>query len=216
MIIYLAQSILNITQGQAYKLSISDVISFLFRFFQEIALPIAGGIALIFLIIGGIQYIFSGGSEEKVAGARQTMTYAIIGVVIIALAYGLVVYFERQLCANAPAGSASSVPNCSNSLSAPNPSSSGGSGPAPTSPPSQTDPQTAIQKAKEMFKAKYPGGQAPDNGPCLGNIQGMTGWVADIAHNPRRAVDELSQNQCPTGYSHFVELDLSGNVIRSQ
>jgi hypothetical protein len=54
-------------------------------------------------------------------------------------------------------------------------------------------------------------------GPCLGVIK--PGWVADVAHNPRRPVDDLPQNQCAAYRSgkadHFVELDPSGHYIRS-
>ena len=50
------------------------------------------------------------------------------------------------------------------------------------------------------------------NGPCLGVIK--PGWVVDVAHDPRRPVDDDPANQC-TGYEHFVELDPQGDFIRS-
>lgn len=54
-------------------------------------------------------------------------------------------------------------------------------------------------------------------GPCLTNDL-IPGWVADIVHNPRQDLDDLPQNQCQAYLEgrakHFVELDLSGNVIR--
>jgi hypothetical protein len=56
-------------------------------------------------------------------------------------------------------------------------------------------------------------------GPCLSNNL-IPDWVADIAHNPRQAVDDLPANQCSAyreGQAHhFVELDLDGNLIRAQ
>ena len=46
-----------------------------------------GGIAaIIILIIGGIRYASSAGSPEKANGAKRTIAYALIGLVIIALA----------------------------------------------------------------------------------------------------------------------------------
>ncbi|MCH8748600.1 hypothetical protein IH781_02515 [Patescibacteria group bacterium] len=42
--------------------------------------------ALIMLIIGGVRYIFSGGDEEKAAAAKNTILYALVGLVVIALA----------------------------------------------------------------------------------------------------------------------------------
>ena len=52
---------------------------------------------------------------------------------------------------------------------------------------------------------------------CLSNFL-ISGWVLDIAHNPREAIDDLPQNQCSAYLSgqakHFVELDLNGDLIR--
>ena len=51
----------------------------------------AGGtVALIFIIIAGIKFTRSGGDPKETEGARQTMTYAIIGLVIIVLAAAIV------------------------------------------------------------------------------------------------------------------------------
>ena len=54
-------------------------------------------------------------------------------------------------------------------------------------------------------------------GPCLGVIK--PDWVADVAHDPRRPVDDEPQNQCQAYRDgrahHFVELDPAGHYIRS-
>jgi uncharacterized protein YacL len=50
-------------------------------------LIIAVLIALFFLILGGIRWITSGGDKAKVDSARQTITAAIIGLVIAFLAF---------------------------------------------------------------------------------------------------------------------------------
>lgn len=47
---------------------------------------IAGIIAVIMIIISGFRFIVSGGESQKVAGARNNLLSAIIGLVIIALA----------------------------------------------------------------------------------------------------------------------------------
>ncbi len=44
-------------------------------------------VALFFLIWGGIKYVTSGGEKTKVQNARNTLIYAIIGLVIIFLSY---------------------------------------------------------------------------------------------------------------------------------
>lgn len=47
---------------------------------------VAGIIAVIMIIISGFRFIVSGGESQKVAGARNNLLSAIIGLVIIALA----------------------------------------------------------------------------------------------------------------------------------
>ena len=81
------------------------------------------------------------------------------------------------------------------------------------------DPDLATAKAKELWRARSLAGEDLSNGPCLSN-EAIPGWVADIAHSPRQAVDDLPENQC-SAYrdgtaKHFVELDPEGNVIRAE
>jgi hypothetical protein len=46
------------------------------------------GIALfIMLVVGGFRYITSGGNPKAVESARNTLTYAILGMVLLASAY---------------------------------------------------------------------------------------------------------------------------------
>lgn len=47
---------------------------------------IIGIIAVIMIIFGGFRYITSGGAQDKVAGAKNTILYALIGLIIVALA----------------------------------------------------------------------------------------------------------------------------------
>ena len=44
----------------------------------------------IMLIIGGIKYVVSGGDAKKVTDAKNTVLYAIIGLVIAFLAFAIV------------------------------------------------------------------------------------------------------------------------------
>jgi hypothetical protein len=47
---------------------------------------IVGIIAVIMLIVGGFRYVTSGGNEQSTKSARDTILYALIGLVIVALA----------------------------------------------------------------------------------------------------------------------------------
>jgi len=53
-------------------------------------LVIAGALAVIYLVYGGILYITAGGDAEKATKGRTAVINAIIGVVIILLAYIIV------------------------------------------------------------------------------------------------------------------------------
>lgn len=53
-------------------------------------LVIAGSVAVLFLIIGGVRYIISAGNPTQAEAAKKTIIYALIGVVIIALSLVLV------------------------------------------------------------------------------------------------------------------------------
>lgn len=47
---------------------------------------IVGVIAVIMIIVGGFRYIVSGGKQESVTGAKNTILYALIGLIIVAVA----------------------------------------------------------------------------------------------------------------------------------
>ncbi len=49
-----------------------------------------GIISVVMLIIGGIRYVISAGDSKKVADAKNTIMYAIIGLIIAILSYAIV------------------------------------------------------------------------------------------------------------------------------
>lgn len=56
----------------------------------QILLAVAGLVAVIFLIVGGFRYITAGGNEETAETAKKTIVNAIIGVVVVILAFVIV------------------------------------------------------------------------------------------------------------------------------
>ncbi len=56
----------------------------------NVILLIVGIISVIMLIYGGLRYILSGGDSKKVTDAKNTILYAIIGLIISLLAYAIV------------------------------------------------------------------------------------------------------------------------------
>ena len=70
-------------------------------------IAVAGIIAVIFIIIGGINYMISTGDAGKVKKARDTVLYAAIGLVICILAFAIVNFVVRNLINGEPTTSAS-------------------------------------------------------------------------------------------------------------
>lgn len=63
----------------------------------EILLRLAAIVSVAFVIIGGFRYITSQGEPDKAKGAQQTITNAIIGLVIAMLATGVVAFIGGRL-----------------------------------------------------------------------------------------------------------------------
>lgn len=53
---------------------------------------VVGVVAVIMIIVGGFKYITSGGDSNKATGARNTIMYAIVGLVVVAFSQ-MIVYF---------------------------------------------------------------------------------------------------------------------------
>lgn len=77
--------------------------------------------------------------------------------------------------------------------------------------------EDVIRYGKELIREQQGAGADLASGPCLDNADAFPGWVIDIAHNPREALDNDPRNQCsayPNRAGHFIELDPDGNLIR--
>lgn len=53
-------------------------------------LLIIGLVSVVMLLYGGLRYIISGGDSKKVTEAKNTVLYAIIGLIVAILAYAIV------------------------------------------------------------------------------------------------------------------------------
>lgn len=60
---------------------------------------VVGIVAVIMIIVGGFRYITSGGNDTSVTSAKNTILYAIIGLVVVALAQ-LIVRFTLSKLTN--------------------------------------------------------------------------------------------------------------------
>ncbi len=58
---------------------------------------VVGAISVIMIIIGGLKYITSGGDSGNVSGAKNTILYAVVGLVVVALAQIIVRFVLGRL-----------------------------------------------------------------------------------------------------------------------
>jgi len=61
----------------------------------QLALLIAGLLVFAFLIIAGIQFISSGGDKTQAQAAKDKITAAILGLVIVIAAYAIALIIEK-------------------------------------------------------------------------------------------------------------------------
>jgi hypothetical protein len=61
-----------------------------FKTIVNTALYIIGALGVLMLIYGGIRYTTSAGNSKAVEGAKSTIMYAIIGIIVALLAYAIV------------------------------------------------------------------------------------------------------------------------------
>lgn len=66
--------------------TIEDTIAKIINIFSLIV----GAVAVIMIIVGGFKYITSGGDSSNISGAKNTILYAIVGLVIVAIAQAIV------------------------------------------------------------------------------------------------------------------------------
>lgn len=64
---------------------------------------VVGIIAVIMIITGGLKYITSGGNDTNVSGAKNTILYAVIGLVVVAFAQ-IIVHYVLNKATTAAAG----------------------------------------------------------------------------------------------------------------
>ena len=60
-------------------------------------IAVSGLIAVIFIVIGGINYMTSAGEASKIEKAKKTILYSVIGLAICALSFAIVNYVIKNI-----------------------------------------------------------------------------------------------------------------------
>lgn len=75
------------------QLEITDIITFVVRGL----FIVAGLLALLYLLLGGIAWITSGGNKESVDKARDKIQSAVIGLIVVVAVLAIVTLLEKSL-----------------------------------------------------------------------------------------------------------------------
>jgi hypothetical protein len=69
----------------------------LIRNIINIILMVLGAVAVLMIVIGGIRYVTSNGEAAHVKSAKDTILYAVIGLIVAILAYAIVNFVITKL-----------------------------------------------------------------------------------------------------------------------
>ena len=78
--------------GGSAKQDLPDIITTIIN----VMLFIAGALAVIMIIYGGIRYITAHGDEKQVKVAKDTIVYSVVGLIIAIIAYALVTFIFNR------------------------------------------------------------------------------------------------------------------------
>ncbi len=86
----------QITIGQPTNMKINDIGQLISALVGTL-LIIAALLAFFFLILGGIQWITSGGDKAGMEAARNKITHAIVGLIIVGAAWAVMLLIQNFL-----------------------------------------------------------------------------------------------------------------------
>lgn len=76
----------------------------IFTTLSDTAMFLIGALAVLMLIFGGFKYVISGGDSAKVTSAKNTILYAIVGIIVASLAFAAVNFVTTSLAGSGGGG----------------------------------------------------------------------------------------------------------------
>ncbi len=100
---------LSMTDGASSARGIDQATSLfgstgIFTTISNVMLFLVGAVSVIMVVIGGLRYVISGGNTTNVGAAKNTILYAIVGLVISLLAYAIINFVIGSLVPGADGG----------------------------------------------------------------------------------------------------------------
>lgn len=95
-------SALIANQAVALDINISNPIatsdfSVLLTNFLKWLLSVAGSLALLMLIVGGVFYVTSSGNDQRVETAKKMITWTLLGLILILASYSIIIVIDELL-----------------------------------------------------------------------------------------------------------------------
>lgn len=88
---------------------------------------------------------------------------------------------------------------------------------SPATSAGEASVEDIIRYGQNLVSEHRAAGRDLNAGPCLDDGETFPGWVIDVAHDPRQAIDDRPENQCPAfsegRADKFVELAPDGSLI---
>lgn len=85
----ISQKELEIPQPSLTQNTISSVL--------QVVFGVAGGVALLIITIAGLQYVLSQGNPQSTAKAKDTILYALIGLIVCILAFSIIGFVFKRI-----------------------------------------------------------------------------------------------------------------------
>lgn len=79
----------NAARGDGQPLNLFGATG-VFTTITNVALFIVGALSVLMLIIGGLRYVVSGGNATAITNAKNTVLYAIVGLIVSLLAFAAI------------------------------------------------------------------------------------------------------------------------------
>ena len=76
----------------------------IFTTITNVMLFVVGAISVIMVVIGGLRYVISGGNSTNITTAKNTILYAVIGLIVAILAYAMINFVIGSLVPGTDSG----------------------------------------------------------------------------------------------------------------
>lgn len=86
------QNLAQLVDRDTVKIPQTDATGVQVQQILQIVFAIAGAVAILMIVIGGFQYVLSNADPQKTAKAKDTILYAVIGLVVAIFAQVIVTF----------------------------------------------------------------------------------------------------------------------------